>query len=1099
MSKNPWNKPEFIWKAILLLGLLCLGLGLAWPALADYLGPDRDYTYYVWERSTCTYLATKTGGSCSLTLYYPPHSCVAAAYTAGFFNNAPTACGAGWGGTCGVDFTCSISLTGDSVGGCSQGETGCTSTEHTGTHPPAAIGGNISCSQTGNDGWCVGTASLSLSANEPVDGYSILLIEGTRNGETFACPGSACSVPLIEGQNDFTYWALSSWGDSSLMGSASGKLDSQPPQVSLSGPASFCPGCGESLSVNLTASDAASGVSSWSLALDGAPLTGGSGSTSQTVPVPSAGLTAGLHSLTLSAADIAGNVNTANLPFTLLLPTPTSTFTPVPSATPVPTQPGNPPAGQPTSQSGSSSPLVQETPARTIVPATEADTLGVEAPTSTLSGTSSIESTPLESQPIASDPSSNDLAPLFWGTAAAALIAEATASALKAREIRKKKEALEAAQAQADNLAQVSQTITYATSTSPGMSNTASQPGMAGLDNVEMQDPNWAKEQSAQQTAQKGLGKNTAKGKETGTFKKPAPANNPAPASTTTTVVQIVSGIILTLSMLGGISTTTGWPAAFYNVTPTRTTENCPRIYTVVAGDTLWGIWYAQNDPRLTVDILMSYNNLTDTTIHPGDRISIPCGSVLTEYLASHATRTPSRTPTRTSTPSRTSSRTVTPSRTATITRTLKPSDTRWPTPTPTRTRTPTRSRTPTATPTACYTSYIVQAGDTFASIAARLSSQNKTNYSGLNEAILRQANPGITEVKARRTIRIPCNYTIISYYTATPTRTSTLTRTPTFTRTYTPTRTYTRTATPTRTSTKTRTKTLTRTPTQKICKNGLCTGDVLYADEDLNVRINPGLGSTILHRLDCGNTVTVVDVNTVNLGGFTWVNVRSGRDNSLGWIALQAAYRSSPPCVEAGGGESPAYLMDNFIINGTFDITHYAVDGYSRDYNSWIHSPLNGTIISYDDCQACLEVSPDDGNTGSHTNPEYNNGYGSMVIVEYSYESLSPAQLSWLASHGVPLEEGESLYMMCAHLDPYSTYDFMESLDSFVVNAGDDIAIMGESGHSFGLHVHTEFAINEEGMIDDSTIDLWKAIAGRIEIVQGIFCKFKSKIKSIL
>jgi hypothetical protein len=38
-------------------------------------------------------------------------------------------------------------------------------------------------------------------------------------------------VDLLEGQNDFTYWALSSWGDSSSMGSASGKVDTQPPTI----------------------------------------------------------------------------------------------------------------------------------------------------------------------------------------------------------------------------------------------------------------------------------------------------------------------------------------------------------------------------------------------------------------------------------------------------------------------------------------------------------------------------------------------------------------------------------------------------------------------------------------------------------------------------------------------------------------------------------------------------------------------------------------------------------------------------------------------------------------------------------------------------
>ncbi|MBI4733147.1 MAG: hypothetical protein HY781_13685, partial [Chloroflexi bacterium] len=197
MCKNPWNPNLSIWKAILWLGLLFLVAGLASSVLADYLGPNRTVTTYIWERSTCTYLATKSGGSCSLTLYYPPHGCVAASLTAGFFNNSPTACGAAWGGTCGVDFSCSISLTGDSVGGCSSGETGCTSTEHTTTYPPATVSGSVNCSQTGDNGWCVGTASLSLSASEPLGGQSITVIEGTHNGASFSCPGASCDVALL--------------------------------------------------------------------------------------------------------------------------------------------------------------------------------------------------------------------------------------------------------------------------------------------------------------------------------------------------------------------------------------------------------------------------------------------------------------------------------------------------------------------------------------------------------------------------------------------------------------------------------------------------------------------------------------------------------------------------------------------------------------------------------------------------------------------------------------------------------------------------------------------------------------------------------------
>jgi hypothetical protein len=201
MKKNPWNPYPIIWKVSFLFGLLFLALGLAWPALADYLGPNRTVTTYIWERSTCTYLATKPGGSCSLTLYYPPNNCVAAALTAGFFNNSPTACGSAWGGTCGVNFSCSISLAGDTVGSCSEGETGCIPTEHTVTYSPAIVSGSVNCSLAGNDGWCVGTASLSVSASEPVGGYSITLIEGTHNGSGFSCPGASCEVALSAGQS----------------------------------------------------------------------------------------------------------------------------------------------------------------------------------------------------------------------------------------------------------------------------------------------------------------------------------------------------------------------------------------------------------------------------------------------------------------------------------------------------------------------------------------------------------------------------------------------------------------------------------------------------------------------------------------------------------------------------------------------------------------------------------------------------------------------------------------------------------------------------------------------------------------------------------
>lgn len=75
------------------------------------------------------------------------------------------------------------------------------------------------------DGWCTNSPTLQLTGSEPVDGEVITLIEGTRNGETFACTGNSCAVPGLEGDNSFTFWAHSSWGDTSQMGSLSAKVD----------------------------------------------------------------------------------------------------------------------------------------------------------------------------------------------------------------------------------------------------------------------------------------------------------------------------------------------------------------------------------------------------------------------------------------------------------------------------------------------------------------------------------------------------------------------------------------------------------------------------------------------------------------------------------------------------------------------------------------------------------------------------------------------------------------------------------------------------------------------------------------------------------
>jgi len=191
--------------------ILSLVAVVAVPAIADYLGPNRTVTTWIWQRLHCHYQAIydPPGAGwygCYLNLYQTPDSTYpSTSSVVGHFNTKDC----GWPSNYCQDPGCNISLS-SSTENCSEGETGCRATETTVTYPPATVNGSVACSVPGSGGWCRGGAGLSLSGTEPLSGYSTLTLEGTRNGETFACPGASCSVPLVEGNNNFSFWALSS-------------------------------------------------------------------------------------------------------------------------------------------------------------------------------------------------------------------------------------------------------------------------------------------------------------------------------------------------------------------------------------------------------------------------------------------------------------------------------------------------------------------------------------------------------------------------------------------------------------------------------------------------------------------------------------------------------------------------------------------------------------------------------------------------------------------------------------------------------------------------------------------------------------------------
>ncbi|HSR47944.1 MAG TPA: hypothetical protein VLL77_08140 [Anaerolineales bacterium] len=290
------RKPQLT-VGLLLLAALAVGI----PVLADYTGPDRVVSTFVWERKVCDYQAVYDPPGpgwygCSLTLYESPDG-RCDTNVGGYFN--PTAC-VGWPRWLSCDDEdCDISRS-ESIDGCNQGQPGCRQVEQQSSLPEATISGSITCTSPGSNGWCRGGGALDLAGDEPVSGESILALEGTHNGATFACPGESCSVGLNEGSNDFTFWAISSFGDTSRMGSASGGQDSQDP--SLSGSVSGTGGDNgwyvSDVTIEASADDSLSGMASLDVRINGGGWSSYGGPFS---------LGDGSHTVELRAVDIAGN------------------------------------------------------------------------------------------------------------------------------------------------------------------------------------------------------------------------------------------------------------------------------------------------------------------------------------------------------------------------------------------------------------------------------------------------------------------------------------------------------------------------------------------------------------------------------------------------------------------------------------------------------------------------------------------------------------------------------------------------------------------------------------------------------------------------
>jgi hypothetical protein len=202
------------------------------------------------------------------------------------------------------------------TGGCSKGQDGYQHWEKEEnsqlvTYQPATITGTLqNC--TLKNGWCSTTPQLSLTTNEPMPGKNITAIEGSLNSQYFACTGASCIVPLQQGNNNFTYWADSSFNDTSLMGTLSAKVDTVLPVISgsLTGSSGSNGWYTGPVNFNGAASDDTSGVASFSCNLDGLSL-----ALCSSILIEGEGP----HTLVLTAQDTAGQ--TASLTQNTLIDT----------------------------------------------------------------------------------------------------------------------------------------------------------------------------------------------------------------------------------------------------------------------------------------------------------------------------------------------------------------------------------------------------------------------------------------------------------------------------------------------------------------------------------------------------------------------------------------------------------------------------------------------------------------------------------------------------------------------------------------------------------------------------------------------------------
>ncbi len=170
---------------------------------------------------------------------------------------------------------------------------------------PPTISGTVTCDQMGQNGWCVGNDTLTLSVSDP-QGYN-WTIAGNAGSAALACGGNGtgtCGFPLPIGENTANYTVTSVTSGLTASGSTPYKRDFEAPMLNRTenGTQGVNGWFVSAVNISVTSSDTSSGVASDTVSVDGGPA-----SSSAVVA------TDGVHTVTQTATDNAGNTRSATI------------------------------------------------------------------------------------------------------------------------------------------------------------------------------------------------------------------------------------------------------------------------------------------------------------------------------------------------------------------------------------------------------------------------------------------------------------------------------------------------------------------------------------------------------------------------------------------------------------------------------------------------------------------------------------------------------------------------------------------------------------------------------------------------------------------